>query len=100
METKNVDVAFWPREGEEGLATFLRQQLFAEHVHVPLDRYIRTISEQMRALGYYCVNVMGGGHAIYNGAVRGYDHFVSNVLISTSFSWSPGVRWMRTERWI
>lgn len=22
METKNVDVAFWPREGEEGLATF------------------------------------------------------------------------------
>lgn len=53
-------------------------QLFAEHVNVPLDRYIRTISEQMGALGYYCVNVMGGGHAIYNGAVRGYDHFVSN----------------------
>ena len=22
MEIKNVDVAFWPREGEEGLATF------------------------------------------------------------------------------
>ena len=45
---------------------------------MPLDVRYKTISEQMKAQGYYCVNIMGGGDAIYNGAVRGYDRFVTN----------------------
>lgn len=53
-------------------------QIFKEKVCVPLDEQYKTISEQMKAKGYYCVNIMGGGDAIYNGTVRGYDRFVTN----------------------
>lgn len=53
-------------------------QIFKEKVCVPLDEQYKTISEQMKAKGYYCVNIMGGGDAIYNGAVRGYDRLVTN----------------------
>ena len=60
-------------------------QLFAEHVHVPLDKHIKTISEQMGSLGYYCVNVIGGGTAIYNGAVRGYEHFIANCYARRAY---------------
>lgn len=53
-------------------------QIFKETICMPLDVRYKTISEQMKAQGYYCVNIMGGGDAIYNGAVRGYDRFVTN----------------------
>lgn len=53
-------------------------QIFKEKVCVPLDEQYKTISEQMKEKGYYCVNIMGGGDAIYNGAVRGYDRLVTN----------------------
>ena len=53
-------------------------QIFKEKVCVPLDEQYKTISEQMKAKGYYCVNIMGSGDAIYNGTVRGYDRFVTN----------------------
>lgn len=56
-----------------------RSQLFNEKVNVPLDKHYKTISEQMQAKGYYCVNIMGGGDALYNGAVRGYDRLVLNT---------------------
>lgn len=53
-------------------------QIFKEKICVPLDEQYKTISEQMKDKGYYCVNIMGGGDSIYNGAVRGYDRFVTN----------------------
>lgn len=53
-------------------------QLFSAHVNVPLDKQIKTVSEQMRDLGYYCVNIMGGGDILYSGTARGYDRLVLN----------------------
>ena len=40
-------------------------------------RYV-TISEQMKQLGYYCVNIQGDAEGIYNGATRGYDRLIVN----------------------
>jgi len=31
----------------------------------------------MKNLGYYCVNVMGGGDGIYNGVTRGFDRLIT-----------------------
>ena len=45
---------------------------------MPLDDHIKTVSEQMRELGYYCVNIMGGGDILYSGTARGYDRLVLN----------------------
>ena len=53
-------------------------QLFNEKLAVQLDEEYVTMSERMKELGYYCVNVMGGGDAVYNGATRGYDRLVVN----------------------
>lgn len=44
------------------------------------SRYV-TISEQMKRLGYYCVNVMGAGDGITNRTTRGYDR-----LLTTTYS--------------
>ena len=43
-----------------------------------LDPSCVTISEQMKNLGYYCVNIQGDGEGVYNGATRGYDRLVVN----------------------
>ena len=40
-----------------------------------------TMSEQMKQLGYYCVNLMGESSFIYNGASRGYDRLIINPWI-------------------
>lgn len=40
-----------------------------------------TLSEQMKALGYYCVNVQGDGEGIYNGVTRGYDRLIVNHVM-------------------
>lgn len=40
-----------------------------------------TVSEQMKQLGYYCVNLMGESSFIYNGASRGYDRLIINPWI-------------------
>ena len=62
-----------------------KTQLFAEKINVPLDRAYLTISEQMKRLGYYCVNIMGGGDALYNGAVRGHERLVLNSYALRAF---------------
>ena len=46
-----------------------------------LDPTYVTISEQMKALGYYCVNIQGDGEGIYNGATRGYDRLIVNHMM-------------------
>ena len=37
-----------------------------------------TTSEQMKELGYYCVNIQGDGTGVYNGATRGFDRLILN----------------------
>ena len=46
-----------------------------------LDPSYVTISEQMKGLGYYCVNIQGDGEGIYNGATRGYDRLIVNHMV-------------------
>ena len=43
-----------------------------------LDASFVTISEQMKALGYYCTIIQGDGEGIYNGAMRGFDRLIVN----------------------
>ena len=46
-----------------------------------LDPAYVTISERMKALGYYAVSVQGDGQGVYNGATRGYDRLIVNRWI-------------------
>ena len=43
-----------------------------------LDEAFVTVSEQMKRLGYYCVNIQGCSEGVYNGATRGYDRLIVN----------------------
>lgn len=54
-------------------------QVFYERAAIYLDEGYATMSERMKELGYYCVNVMGGGDSVYNGATRGYDRLLVNA---------------------
>ncbi len=54
-----------------------KSQNFNELVRTELDPKYKTLSEKMKELGYYCVNVMGGGDAIYNGSTRGFDRLIT-----------------------
>ena len=53
-------------------------QIYNEYINMPLSTKYKVLSEQMKDLGYYCVNIMGGGDAIYTGATRGYERLVTN----------------------
>ena len=53
-------------------------QIFNERASHELDVEYKTLSEKMKELGYYCVNVMGSGDGIYNGSTRGYDRLMIN----------------------
>ena len=53
-----------------------RNRIFESKVCHYLSEDFVTISERMVDKGYYTINVMGGGHAIYNGATRGYDRLL------------------------
>ena len=53
-------------------------QIYNQCVNMPLLDEYKVISEQMHKLGYYCVNIMGSGEAIYTGASKGYDRLVVN----------------------
>ena len=66
-----------------------RLQSFNENCMNELDSSFVTLSEQMKALGYYCTNVMGDGNGIYNGATRGHDRLIVNAW---DLSASEGVR--------
>ena len=41
--------------------------------------------QQMKALGYYCVNIMGSGDGIYNGSTRGYDRLIDNSYATHAY---------------
>lgn len=55
--------------------------VFNSHMGVELDKKYITLSEQMKKLGYYTINVMGSGDGIYNGVTRGHER-----LIVTSYN--------------
>ena len=58
-------------------------QIFNEEFSGCLAKERRTLSEQMKTLGYYCVNVMGDGGGIYNGTTGGYDRLIiGNSLLA------------------
>ena len=47
-------------------------------IPMALDPFYVTASEQMKKLGYYCVNIQGDAQGIYNGATRGFDRLIVN----------------------
>ncbi|WP_366928481.1 sulfatase-like hydrolase/transferase [Selenomonas sp. F0473] len=51
-------------------------QLFNERCSHELPLDIRTLSEEMHDLGYYCAAPMASGCAFYHGMLRGYDRLV------------------------
>ena len=52
-----------------------------ESIYAPYEKPDRTISAQMKAQGYYCVNVMGDGRGLMTGAMRGYDRLILNPYL-------------------
>ena len=59
--------------------------LYSHHTHVFNERdshemphTLRTLAEQMKALGYYCTAPMAAGQCCYYGTYRGYDRLITN----------------------
>ncbi len=60
-------------------------QIFNQNSAIELNPRYKTISEQMRDLGYYTVNLMGDGAGIYNGVTRGYDRLIVNGYVMPAY---------------
>ena len=52
-----------------------------EKIYAPCEEQDKTISAQMKAQGYYCVNVMGDGRGLMTGAMRGFDRLIINPYL-------------------
>ena len=60
-------------------------QIFSTDAITRLGANHRTLSEQMKQLGYYCVNLMSDGEGIYNGVTRGYDRMIVNHYMQPTY---------------
>lgn len=60
-------------------------QIYKESINMPLSAKYEVISEQMQKQGYYCVNIMGCGDALYTGAYRGYDRLITNSYATRAY---------------
>lgn len=60
-------------------------QIYNEYINMPLFDKYEVISEQMQKLGYYCVNIMGCGDALYTGGYRGYDRLITNSYATRAY---------------
>lgn len=60
-------------------------QIYKESINMPLPAKYEAISEQMQKQGYYCVNIMGCGDALYTGAYRGYDRLITNSYATRAY---------------
>lgn len=60
-------------------------QIYKESINMPLPAKYEVISEQMQKQGYYCVNIMGCGDALYTGAYRGYDRLITNSYATRAY---------------
>lgn len=69
---------------ETGCYTY-HTQIFNDKVQTRLSRKMPVISEQMHALGYYCVNLLSDASGIYNGTQRGFDRNIIQQFTSLSY---------------
>lgn len=60
-------------------------QIFNDNVPVHLHENFCTLSEKMKAKGYYCVNLMCDPAGMYNGVMRGFDRSVVNQITCHSY---------------
>ena len=58
-----------------------RCQIFNDEAFTQLNPEIKTISEQMHELGYYCCTVMSDMRGVYDGATRGMDRIIGYPYI-------------------
>ena len=58
-----------------------RCQIFNDNAFTRLNPEIKTISEQMHDLGYYCSTVMSDMRGVYDGATRGMDRLIGYPYI-------------------
>ena len=56
-----------------------KSQIFHRDFAVRLESDYRTLSEEMRDLGYYSVSLMGDGEGVVNGATRGFERMLVNL---------------------
>ncbi|MBR3456931.1 MAG: sulfatase-like hydrolase/transferase [Selenomonadaceae bacterium] len=62
-------------------------QIYHDGLVVRLDEEYVTMSERMKDLGYYCVNIMGGASGgLYNGVTRGYDRLLVGAYDLPAYS--------------
>ena len=52
-----------------------------EAIYAPYDGEVKTISQQMKSQGYYCVNIMGDGRGLMTGTMRGFDRLIINPYL-------------------
>ena len=52
-------------------------QIFNEKGTPALATKYKSISERMKELGYYCVQIIGDSSGVYNGTMRGFDRIIS-----------------------
>lgn len=55
-----------------------------EAIYAPIDHDIKTISEQMKAQGYYCVNIAGDGRCVMPETMRGFDRLIIYPYLKNS----------------
>ncbi len=60
-------------------------QIFNDKILVHLSDEHMTISQQLNALGYYCVNLIGDGSGIYNDVLRGFDRQIISQITSPAY---------------
>ncbi len=52
-----------------------------EGIYAPCEDSDKSISAQMKAQGYYCVNIMGDGRGLMTGTMRGFDRLIINPYL-------------------
>ena len=62
-----------------------RTQIFNDRVATKLSKKFITISEQMDAKGYYCMNLLCDGTGCYNGLLRGFDRNVFHQVTGHTY---------------
>lgn len=60
-------------------------QIYNEIINMPLTAKYEVISEHMQKQGYYCVNIMGCGDALYTGGYKGYDRLITNSYATRAY---------------
>jgi hypothetical protein len=62
-----------------------RTQIFNDNVATKLSEVFPVISEQMKALGYYCTNLLSDSAGLFNGVLRGFDRSIPQQLTCQAY---------------